>query len=220
MFGWRSSRPAEPIPYRHLQPGRLHHVVRAFVDHDGIAHPVGERWRFDRASFLPHEDGVVLHVVPPEGGAGTIRFQDRPDAEQRVLQSLFEHVLPLPEHPGAWPLLVTRDSVCMADDIHAPHAGVVTVAPDADAAVVAGAILDASLAWVGGKAAWSFALGSDAVLFGYRHGLRFVWRVGPEPLTARACEVTRLHVTYLAQADARELLAAMQRDPVHRTHDG
>ncbi len=210
MFGWLRPRPADPAPYRHLLPGRPHQVVRAFVDGDGMSHPVGERWRFDRASFLPGEGGVVLHVTPPDAPSRTIRLYDRADGQQRILQSLFEHILPLPDHAGAWPLLVTRDSVCMADDVYAPHASVVTVAPDADAATVADAILDAGLAWVGGKAAWSITLAGDAVLFGYRHGLRFVWPVGPGPLRARASDVVRLHVTYLAQADAKELLATMR----------
>ena len=135
MFGWLKRRtvvPAEqPRPYMHLVPDRRYRVVRAFVDHDGVAHQVGESWTFRRAAFLPYEDGLSLFVVAPGSPPQQIRLQHRAEAESSIIDALDRYVLPLPEAAGAWPLVVTRDSVCLADDIDAPRAGMLDVPRDA-----------------------------------------------------------------------------------------
>lgn len=214
MFGWlkrRTVEPAErPQPYAHLVPGRRYHVVRTFVDHDGIAHPVGESWTFHRATLLPYEDGLSLFVAAPGSAPQQIRLQHRAEAEGPVIDALDRYVLPLPDPAGAWPLVVTRDSVCLADDIDAPHLGLLDVPHDADAKQVAiDVITGGYAAWVGGRATWSLALGRDRVLFGYRGWRRFVMPVGAAPLTVRAGDVERVHVAYHAQADAVEVAARM-----------
>lgn len=214
MFGWLKRRTIEPAvrpqPYAHLVPGRRYHVVRAFVDHDGKAHPVGESWTFHRATFLPYEDGLSLFVAAPGSPPRQIRLQHRVEAEGPVIDALDRHLLPLPDTAGAWPLVVTRDSVCLADDINAPHLGLLDVPHDADAEQVAAAVMAAGYAaWVGGRATWSLALGRDRVLFGYRGWRRFVAPVGAASPTVRAGDVERVHIAYHAQADAAEVAALM-----------
>ena len=213
MFAWlkrRTVEPAErPLPYRHLVPGRRYHVVRSFADHDGIAHEPGESWTFRRATFLPYEDGLSLFVDAPGSPPRQIRLRHRPEAEGAIIDALDLYVLPLPEAEGAWPLVVTRDSVCLADDVDAPHMGLLDVTATGDAEQVAGAVMDSGYAaWVGGRATWSLALGRDRVLFGYRGWRRFTLPVGAA-LTLRAGDVERVHVAYHAQADAAEVAARM-----------
>lgn len=215
MFGWfkrpgaaRAPEP-EPEPFGHLRPGRRHRVVRAFVDHDGATHPVGGTWTFLRSTFLPYEDGLSLFVRTPEGVERRIRLQWRPEAEGPIVDALHDHVLPTRERSGRCTLLLTRDSVCLADDVHAPHAFALDVDPDADAAAVADAILACRYpAWVGANATWSLTLGPDRVLFGHRAGRRFVRPVVRGSLAARARDVERLHLSYLAQADPARFVTA------------
>ena len=45
------------------------------------------------------------------------------------------------DETGAWPLVATRDSVCLADDIDAPHLSLLDVPREADAKQVAEAIM-------------------------------------------------------------------------------
>ena len=214
MFCWPKRGIIEPAEraqaYRHLVPGRRYRVVRPFVDHDRIAHPVGESWTFRRATFLPYEDGLSLFVDAPDGPTHQIRLQHRPETEGPILDAFDRFVLPLPDTAGVWPLLVTRDSVCLADDVDAPHLSLLDVPCEADAKQVAEAIMAAGqAAWVGSRATWSLALGRDRVLFGYRGWRRFVMPVGGGPFTVRAGDVERVHITYHAQADAAVAAAQM-----------
>ena len=101
--------------------------------------------------------------------------------------------------------MVTGDSVCLADDVDAPHLGLLDVPREADAKRVAEAVIIAGYAaWVGGRATWSLALalalglGRERVLFGRHAGRRFVLPVGGGPLTARAGDVERVDVSYHA----------------------
>lgn len=203
--------PAEqPRGYMHLVPGRRYRVVRAFVDHDGIAHPVGESWLFRYATFLPYEDGLSLFVAMPGSQPQQIRLQNRAEAESLTINALDRHVLPMSDKAGVWPLVLTRDSVCLPDDADAPHWGLLDVPGDADAKQVAAVVMAAGyIAWVGSCATWSLALGRDRVLFGHRSQRRFVMPVGAAPLTVHAGDVERVHVAYHAQADAADIGARM-----------
>ncbi len=209
MFGW-FGKLDHPKPYRYLRPGRLHHVVKAFTDHDGLLHPVGETWTFLRCDLFPYEDGVSWFVATLDRREQQIRLQRRPYGEHGVLEYLDEHVLPAARPGEDWPLLVTRDSVCMGDDIDAPHACVVDVPRDADAVGVARALLSSGwLAGVAGGATWTITMGQDRVVFGDRWTLRFVRAVGPGPLTARADAFERLDVRYWQQRDAKTVIAEL-----------
>jgi len=219
MFDWlkpsRPDRTRTGDAFQHLEPGRAYHVVQPFTDHDGITHPVGESWTFRGATFLPYEDGLSLHVTTPAGAARQIRLQQRPQAQARIADALFEYVHPLARHPGAWPLLVTRQSLGLAEDVYAPHAGVVDVEPDADAAAIARTILASGYLPTGPifGATWSLRLGPDQVLFGHRRARRFVETLGPAPLTAKARDVTELHLSYWAQADIATIKARIAARP-------
>ncbi|MFD1468662.1 DUF3601 domain-containing protein [Hymenobacter caeli] len=72
-----------------LTPGQRYRVVRAFVDYDGQAYPVGETWVFEHTNFVPYEDGLTLHVSA--GGLPVVyRLQWRP-GEQAALIENFTH---------------------------------------------------------------------------------------------------------------------------------
>lgn len=212
MFGWMKGRDAEvravARPFGHLRPGQCYHVVQTFVDHDRIVHPIGEAWTFQRSDFLPYDDGLSLFVATPDGSERQIRLQWRPEAEGHVIDSLPAYVQPTSDDATRWLIRLSRDSVCMGDDIDAPHVFTLSIARGADAAAVARAILaDRYLAWVGSTATWSLTIGLDRVLLGYRSGSPFVRPIGRKSLTARAEDVDDLHVTYLAQADPMQFEA-------------
>nr|WP_288413226.1 DUF3601 domain-containing protein [uncultured Sphingomonas sp.] len=209
MFGWFGQRD-RPKPYRFLRPGRLHRVVKAFADQDGVIHPSGETWTFLRCDAFPDENGVSWFVATLDGLQRQIRLQRRSYGEHGVLEYLDDHVLPAARPGEDWPLLVTRDSVCMADDVDAPHAGVVDVPRDADAATVARILLSSGhLASVVGGATWSIAMGRDRAVFGDRWAMRFVRAVGPDPQTARADAFERLDVRYWQQRDPKTVIAEL-----------
>ncbi|KQM87286.1 hypothetical protein ASE67_06055 [Sphingomonas sp. Leaf23] len=209
MFGWFGQRD-RPKACQYLRPGRLHRVIRAFVDLDGLLHPVGETWTFLRCEAFLQEEGISWIVAMPDGSELQIRLQRRPYDEHGVLEYLDDHVLPAARPGEDWPLLVMRDSVCLADDVDAPHACVVDVPRDADATGVARALLSSGcLAGVAGHTTWSIAMGRDRVVFGDRWGLRFVRAVRPDPLTARAEAFERIDVRYWQQRDAQTVIAAL-----------
>ena len=210
MFGFRrnrtAARPSDPKPFRHLRPNERYRVARAFVDHDDILHPVGETWTFLESSFLPYEDGLSLFVATPDGVRQQIRLQWRPEAEGAVIDALGDYLTPMCDDAASRMLLLTRDSVCLADDVDAPHWSALKIACDADAVAIARAALAAGvLAWVGSNATWTLAIGPDRVVFGYRHGLRFARSMRSAPLTARAGDIDRLHLRYLAQIDPNDV---------------
>lgn len=209
MFGWFGKRD-RPKPYRYLRPGRLHRVVRAFADHNGLLHPVGETWTFLRCDSFPSEKGISWFVAMPDGSERQIRLQRRPYHDHGILEYLDDHVLPIARPGEDWPLLVTRDSVCLADDVDAPHAGVVDVPRDADVVTVARVLLASGhLAGVVGGATWSVAMGRDRAVFGDRWAMRFVHPVGADPLTERADAFERLDVRYWQQRDAKTVIAEL-----------
>jgi hypothetical protein len=70
-----------------LRRGRLYRVTRAFTDHDGAVHPVGEVWAFRGWNFLPYDDGLSLFAVV-DGALRHIRLQDRPESEGAVVAAL------------------------------------------------------------------------------------------------------------------------------------
>lgn len=182
----------------HLTPGQRYRVVCAFVDHDGIVHPVGETWRFLRSDFLPYEDGLSLFVAMPGGAERQIRLQWRPEAEGPVIDALDQYVLPVSDGPGDHALLLTRDSVGLADDVRSPHHFLLEIAGDADAVMVAEAILAAGYPARSGRCpTWSFDWAGAGVLLGYRDDRPFVEAQGSPPPAGRASDVDRLHLTWL-----------------------
>lgn len=45
-----------------LTPGKEDRLVAAFLDYDGLAHSIGETWRFLAKDFLPYEEWIdALH---------------------------------------------------------------------------------------------------------------------------------------------------------------
>jgi hypothetical protein len=75
-----------------LRPQATYRVIAAFVDYDNEMHPVGERWRFLRDSFLPYEDGLSL-FVEQDGGENQIRLQCRNEAQNDIVQAFSDYVV-------------------------------------------------------------------------------------------------------------------------------
>jgi len=188
----------------------LHRVIRTFTDLDGRSHPVGETWTFLRCEPFPQDDGVSWFVAMPDGSELQVRLRRRPYGEHGVLEYADDHVLPAARPGEDWPLLVTRDSVCLADDIYAPHAGVIDVPRDADALAVARVLMSSGhLAGVAGHTTWSIAMDEDRVVFGHRWALPFAHAVGSHPLTARADSFERIDVRYWQQRDPKTVIAEL-----------
>jgi hypothetical protein len=104
------------------------------------------------------------------------------------------------EVPGGHLLALTRDSVGMADDVRSPHRFLLAVAADADAVMVANAILAAGYpARSGRHPTWSFDWGDARVLLGHRDDRPFVDPQGGCP-AGRALDIHRLHLTWLGQS--------------------
>lgn len=77
--------------FQHLAPGHDYVVIRAFTDHDGDVHPVGERWTYRGKSFLPYEDGLSLFVVI--GGVDhQIRMQWRAEEQGPIIDALTDYL--------------------------------------------------------------------------------------------------------------------------------
>ncbi len=79
-----SDEPQRKFTAADLTPGKWYRVVTAFIDYDGISHPVGESWRFLAKDFLPYEDGLTLHVER-EGRAELLRLQWRAETQGAVI---------------------------------------------------------------------------------------------------------------------------------------
>jgi hypothetical protein len=93
-----ASKPPMPSPSRkskfsayELEPQSTYRVVVAFADYDNRTHPVGERWKFLRKSFLPYEDGLSL-FVEQEGRVTHIRLQCRDEAQNSIVQAFSDFV--------------------------------------------------------------------------------------------------------------------------------
>ncbi len=69
-----------------LVPGQTYQVIKSFVDYDGIAHLVGERWRFLKKSFLPYEDGLSL-FIESDGRTIQLRLQWRPETQGQTIDN-------------------------------------------------------------------------------------------------------------------------------------
>lgn len=192
--------------FKHLRSGCRYYVVTPFFDHDGIGHPVGENWTFKQAAFLPYEDGLTLHVEKKKGVGQVMRLQWRPETEGAIIDALETYLSAEP--PAREPtisLRLTRDSVCMADDIDAPHESVFHVKPDADIEEIAWAVMVQNrLAHVGPTGIWSLTLGDDHVVFGIKEGRRFVRPVRQANKSLRAQDAEALHLRYHAQQEPPE----------------
>lgn len=97
----------------------------------------------------------------------------------------------------------------MADDIEAPHDGMLEVDADSDAIAVARALLRSGLLAYTSNATWSVALGEDQVVFGRGWVRSFTWPVGQRPLSVTARDVDAIHARYWAQANPRDILAKL-----------
>ena len=69
-----------------LITGKSYRVTKTFKDYDGITHAVGESWRFVGKDFLPHEDGLSLHVES-NGQNVTLRLQWRAETQGELIDS-------------------------------------------------------------------------------------------------------------------------------------
>lgn len=106
-------------------------------------------------------------------------------------------------------LRFTRDSVCLADDVDAPHEGVLEVDEAADAVAVARAVLRSGLLAYTTNAVWSLSLGVDRVVFGRGWVRSFAWPVMRDELLTRARDVEAVHAHYWAQAQPSDILARL-----------
>jgi hypothetical protein len=75
-----------------LVPGQRYRVVRAFTDHDGGLHPVGETWVFEGTHFVPYHDGLTLQVSAG-GIAQTYRLQWLPEEQGALIENFTDFVM-------------------------------------------------------------------------------------------------------------------------------
>lgn len=168
----------------------------------------------DAAKFRIVRD---LHACCPCCDAGH-RYDEQADRfallQSREFATTYGPLLATTVKPAtatlAWPwsppraashrVALTRDSVCMGDDLDAPHAGTLNVPPEVDVAAIGEALLRSPwLAHVGDTATWVGVAGSFSLVFGLRSGIPFVRSSGPGPV--RAESVSALHIRYAAQHD-------------------
>jgi len=208
MFAWFRRKPADaPQAFRHLRPGTRYFVMRPFVDYDQIGHPIGERWTFVRHAFLPYEDGLTLILAAPDGREVPVRLQWRADAQGPIVDALDRYLSPVAPALPTHHIATTRDSVCPADAMDAPHAGVVTVDRTADMTALAHTLLaTGALPHVGANAGWWFAPRDARVALGFRDGMPFV-HIARADAALRAGDLGRLHLGYAAQLDPDALVA-------------
>lgn len=76
-----------------LVPGQRYRVVRAFTDHDGGQHPVGETWVFETTHFVPYHDGLTLHVSA-RGVSQLYRLQCLPEEQGALIENFTDFVTP------------------------------------------------------------------------------------------------------------------------------
>lgn len=95
---------------------------------------------------------------------------------------------------------LTRDGVCLADDIEPSHKGSVEVPATADVAAIAEALLRSPwLAHVCGNATWWCSFGSTKLFSGLCALMPFIRRLGANPLAV--ADIVSLHLRYASQAD-------------------
>jgi uncharacterized protein DUF3601 len=83
-----TQRPKRKFTAADLTPGRKYRVVAAFVDYDGIPHPIGESWRFLAKNFLPYDDGLTLYVER-DGKEVPFRLQWRAETQGNIRRQFF-----------------------------------------------------------------------------------------------------------------------------------
>ena len=81
------------LDYRHLRVGQSYRVARAFRDHDGLDHPVGEGWLYVGHNVFAREQGLTLYVVQPKGTFGWLRLRLSDDEQGRIDAALAEHLV-------------------------------------------------------------------------------------------------------------------------------
>jgi hypothetical protein len=74
-----------------LIPGKTYRVTTAFVDHDGLRHPVGETWRFVSHNFVPYHDGLTL-FVEREGQQESCRMECRNESQGPIVSAFSDFV--------------------------------------------------------------------------------------------------------------------------------
>lgn len=96
---------------------------------------------------------------------------------------------------GTVRVALTRDSVCMADDVDAPHDGWIEVPADADPPTIGRAILRARyLASVMPRASWHFSVDDMVVILGDGLAGQEVLTIGETAKRAR--DIASLDVRY------------------------
>lgn len=219
MFGWLRSRTiAGPQGFGHLRPGGRYFVVRPFVDYDQVGHPIGECWTFVRHAFLPYEDGLTLAMAAPDGCEVPLRLQWRAEAQGPIIDALDTYLSPVEPALPAHRIAITRDSVCLADDVDAPHEITVAVDHIADMTTLAETVLaSGALPHVGANAGWWFAARDARVALGFCDRVPFV-RIARADLDLLAADLTRLHLGYVARLDPDALVAFLAQRREHDQH--
>ena len=77
---------------KQLIPGQRYRVTRAFTDHDGGQHPVGEMWVFETTHFVPYHDGLTLHVSV-QGMPQVYRLQWLPEEQGALIENFTDFVM-------------------------------------------------------------------------------------------------------------------------------
>lgn len=86
-----SQNPKRKFTAADLTPGKKYRVLAAFVDYDGIPHPIGETWYFLSKNFLPYDDGLTLNVERNKRQVA-FRLQWRAETQGRVIDHFSDFV--------------------------------------------------------------------------------------------------------------------------------
>ena len=86
-----SQIPKKKFTAADLTPGKTYRLVAAFVDYDGIPHPIGESWTFLEKNFLPYEDGLTLYVER-DGRTIPFRLQWRAETQGHIIDDFSDFV--------------------------------------------------------------------------------------------------------------------------------
>ncbi|RZF65097.1 hypothetical protein EWE75_06875 [Sphingomonas populi] len=203
-----------------VAPLRVEALARADAIFAAYAHKAFAQFHTLQARMVRN-----LHACCPRCDAG--HRYDEP-TNRFVLLHLMEfretfgevlrEAVPPPTVTLAWPWLappgamhrvkLTRDSVCLADDVAAPHVGMIEVPAAMDVAAIGEALLRSPwLAHVGSNATWWCSAGSVTLVFGLRAADPFVRRIGKDVVATTI--VTDLHVHYAARRDHDDLCREM-----------
>jgi hypothetical protein len=72
--------------------GARYRVVKAFVDFDGVTHPVGEAWTFLGHAYLPYDAGLSLFISLDGEHEWHVRLQNRPEEQAGIIAALADHL--------------------------------------------------------------------------------------------------------------------------------